>query len=50
MFGNLFVDLDLVFGFLDKVKVGSLFFIVGIFTKMLSPGARFFNLYRDHGL
>ena len=50
LFGSLFVDLGLVSGFLDKIKVGSLFFIVGVFTKMLSPRARFFNLYRDYGL
>jgi len=42
--GGLFVDLGLVLDFLDKVEVDSLFFIVGVFPKILLPGARFFNL------
>ena len=38
------MNLGLVLDFLDKVKVDSLFFIIGVFLKILLLGAGFFNL------
>ena len=50
LLGSQFINLGLVSDFLDKIEADSLLFIIGVFPKMLSPGAGFFNLDRDHGL
>ena len=44
MFSSLFTNLGLVSDFLDKIKVDSLFFVVGVFFKVLLPRAGFFDL------
>ena len=48
MLGGLFVNLGLVSDFLDKVEVDLLFFVVGVFFKVLPPRIRFFDLDWDH--